>query len=75
MNSSADNPKIFEHCLKAYIRYNIIYLRTCIAYEKKFYRDDMRNEVKNTARLHSIRRYATKAQIQSVPHNLYVPAL
>lgn len=55
MNSSADNPKIFEHCLKAYIRYNIIYLRTCIAYEKKFYRDDMRNEVKkySSAILHS----------------------
>ena len=55
MNSSADNPKISEHCLKAYIRYNIIYLRTCIAYEKKFYRDDMRNEVKkySSAILHS----------------------
>lgn len=55
MNSSADNPKIFEHCLKTYIRYNIIYLRTCIAYERKFYRDDMRNEVKkySSAILHS----------------------
>lgn len=46
MNSEVNNPNTFEHCLKTYVRYNIIYLRTCIAYEKKFYRDDMRNEVK-----------------------------
>lgn len=55
MNSEVDNPNTFKHCLKTYVRYNIIYLRTCIAYEKKFYRDDMRNEVKkySSAILHS----------------------
>ena len=45
-NSEINNPATYPYCLKTYIRYNIIYLRTCIAYEKKFYRDDMRNEVK-----------------------------
>ena len=54
-NSEINNPVTYPYCLKTYIRYNIIYLRTCIAYEKKFYRDDMRNEVKkySSAILHS----------------------
>lgn len=54
-NSEINNPATYPYCLKAYIRYNIIYLRTCIAYEKEFYRDDMRNEVKkySSAILHS----------------------
>lgn len=54
-NSEINNPATYPYCLKTYIRYNIIYLRTCIAYERKFYRDDMRNEVKkySSAILHS----------------------